>query len=467
MRLALRSFLVLVWGLASLGLAHATEMRFLVVRSEAARFNVPDVGRKWTPDDKKMFQPPYGRVLRGFELVKSGPNTGYWDVLIDNGQGESMGGYLDPKDVASFATQAEAEAFAEKLAGGQAHLEPVLSGARAAKQTQAASASTPTTSGHAASEKVSVAAPPKAKLVPATSATSAEAKLGSIRNKLRAELGPAFLARLGKGYLPSSGDRLKLVAACEKVLSADERAAFALVATAWAEERASVADDRCNELGASSPKELVERCREDLVGRANMLFSMKIIDNRAEPRKSHRQFTDKDFWDKSKTERVWGVVTKDRAFSSWNAGSKNFGNMLAMLLGEGDHLKTSEHVAYDRAVRAYRDFSSGRAVFQGFAVGDKLASHMLNPSEVQKIRETMKQRKAGETPTSRMVSWSIEDAMGDFKSGVHEVGVRVPNFSITLPEGKVLAKDIGHWPVYLTNVDRDDMESVRMKQGGW
>jgi hypothetical protein len=464
MRLALRSFLWLVCGLASLGLARADEMRFLVVRSEGAHYNLPEVGRKWSAADKKIFQPPYGRVLRGFELVKSGPNAGYWDVLIDNGQGASMGGYLDPKDVASFATQAEAEAFAEKLAGGQAHLEPVLSDARDVKNS--------TSMGHGAPakapvDKVSAVAPSVSKLAPSTSASSAEAKLKSIQTKLRAELGPAFLGRLGKGYLPSAADRLKLVSAAEKVLSPDERAAFALVATAWAEERSSVSDARCNTLHDSSPKDLVARCREDLVGRANMLFSMKIIDNRADPRKSHRQFTDKDFWDKSKLERVWGVVTKDRAFSSWNAGSKNFGNMLSMLLGESEHAQISEHVAYDRAVRAYRDFSSGRAVFQGFAAGDKLATHMLNLGEVKKIRETMKQHKAGETPDKRIVSWSIEDAIVDNKSGVQEVGVRVPSFSVSLPEGKVPSKDIGHWPVYLTNVDRKDMESLRMRQGGW
>ena len=72
-----------------------------------------------------------------------------------------------------------------------------------------------------------------------------------------------------------------------------------------------------------------------------------------------------------------------------------------------------------------------------------------------------------ETPDTRIVSWSIEDAIIDNKSGVQEVGVRVPTFSVSVPEGKVLAKDIGHWPVSLTNVDRKDMESVRMRQGGW
>jgi len=127
------------------------------------------------------------------------------------------------------------------------------------------------------------------------------------------------------------------------------------------------------------------------------------------------------------------------------------------VLGEADHLSLPEHVALERAVRAHRDFSTGRAVFQGFEHAGHLATHMLNATEVKAIR----------AKSERIVSWTIEDAMRDYRSGVHEVGVRVPAFSVTLPEGKVESRDIRHWPVYLDNVDRKDMDRVRMSQGGW
>jgi hypothetical protein len=465
MRLGRRVFIIAVGLLSATRAieASADSEKFLVVRAQKARYKGPDIpGLGWTKEEAEAFRPPFGRVLRGFEKNSEANGTAYWDILIDNGEGLSTGGRVDAQDVAVFETQGEAEDFARKLAGRASHLEPVLERVRVedgGDPDYHSGRIPPKSTTPAEPENF---APSRPVVTKVQNAQEADALFADIRKKLRAQLGSSFLSKLQRGYAPTAADRVKFIAAAEAALTPSERAAFAMIATSWAEERASVSDPQCQGLSKDSPATLKEKCREDLAGRANMLFTMKIIDNRAETRKSNRQYTSRDYWDKSKLERIWGVATKDRAFSSWNAGSRNAGNMMAMMLGEGDDQSESERISLDRAIRAYRDFSSGKAIFQGFEYQNKLATHMLNPSEVKAIRAKMNAGSKG-----RIVSWSIEDAMGDHKSGTHEVGIRVPSFSITLPEGKVPVSDVGHWPVYLDNVNRKDMERVRMTQGGW
>ncbi len=488
------ALIFLLGGTAVPAFSASPKMRYLVVTSRQAQYELPEVGRPWAPGDHEAFRPPFGRVLRGFEKYTQGRYAGTWDVLVDNGQGMGTGGYLSEKDVSVFVTQEEAEAFALKLDQESAHLEPVLadiggetrlshvhraqtapsagsgaSGAEANHTAPKAIPYNPTSSSAESTPKASQTGLPREK-----SAKKAKKKFLSIRSRMQAELGSSFLSKLTKSFEPSAADRRKFIAAAEKVLDPGERAMFGLIATAWAEERASFSNPACGALTSRSSPELIEKCREDSGGRANMLFTMKIIDNRAEPLLAHRQFTHRDYWHKGKLERVWGVITKDRAFSSWNAESRNAGNMMAVLMGRADHMDLSEHVSLERALRAYRDYSSGGATFQGFSNAGHYATLMINRQEVTDIRAVMKRRQAGLEDDRPIVSWSIERGMKRLGPGVHEVGVRVPGFSISVPprEGahgplKITHEEMGHGPDCPETVDKAKMESVRKRQGGW
>jgi hypothetical protein len=468
--------LALVWSLT----VHADQAKFMVIKSEQARFIFPNVGRSsWTAEETAAYRPPFARVTRSFNFYTSGPYKGHHETLIDNGRGNSMSGYVKSDDVAVFNTQAEAEAYALDLDETRAHYEPVLeehgeTGLSAARPSGSdhdsqgpAPARVPPAPrpGSATAEVTSSLANQASQLASYSTHAETRAAFESIRQKLRTKLGSAFLAKLRSNYAPSRQDRIKLISAAASALDAKERALFALVATSWAEERNSLKDPRCGALTSRSPASLLASCREDPVGRANMAFTMKIIDNRAEPLLAHAQFASPASKNKSKLQRYWSVVTDNHgAFSSWNIGSKNFGNMLRNLLGSPEASTPTEKSALDRALATYRDFSSGKIDYQGFTHNGHRGVSMLNKKEVKDTRAR-----------TRFVSWSVEGVMRNGRSGtLHEVGLRVPSFSIALPaaEGsdekiKVPPADIGHWPVYLTRIKRQDMEAARMTQGGW
>ncbi len=445
-------------------------IQYVVVKASEARFQFPEVGRSnWSAAETAAYRPPFARVARSFKRFSSGPYRGHHEILIDNGQGNSMSGYVNGEDVRVFTTQEAAEAYALELDESRAHLEPVLD-----ERGGAASVAPPTT-GHATSPATPAptptpapattnTAPASASLLVFSNLEQAQAGFARVREKLRAELGRSFLAKLKPGFKPTKQDRAKLITAAASVLNAQERALFALVGTSWAEERDSVRDDRCSALTSRSSAALLAACAEDPAGRANMAFTMKIIDNRAEPLLANERFAKPSSKNKTKLQRYWSVVTDNHgAFSSWNIGSKNFGNMLSTLLGTETERLPTDTSALNRALATYRDFSSGGIRYRGFSNNGHAAVSMLNKTEVKDTRARRK-----------FVSWSVEAVMRAKSTGTHEVGLRVPSFGISLPgpngsteRTDVPAAEIGHWPVYLTRMKRSDMEAARLTQGGW
>jgi|GEM_PF-2721932 len=429
---------------------------FIVVKSGNASFEV-DKYESSTMGPLSDWRLPFARVTPSYSKQTLSDSKSTYEVLLDNGRGRSSRGYVDEKDVAFFKDQVHAEVYASTLEPKQAGVQlfaknPASSGSGHANSSVSSSfvpATVPTAqpeSTHGASSNLKQIE------------TFREAKdyLEQIQTKLKTELGTQFANKAKENWKPTTQDRIKYLEAIEKVLTPQERAFFTMTSTAFAEDRNSAKD----------PKN-----REDLEGRASMAFTMNIIENRADSKFS-RQFMDDKYLDASDLEKVGGVVAADRQFSSWNAGSTNFGNTIRTMLGLGEE----ETVARDRALAAYRDYSSGDVHLMGFDADGDGATMMLNQGEVSGIRTYMRK----DVPYRRknpntIVSWTVESIMhnGRYKAGVHQVALRIPKYSISVPKSegskelvKVVPENMGHWPVYLANVHSKNMETARMSQEG-
>lgn len=283
----------------------------------------------------------------------------------------------------------------------------------------------------------------------------AETLLVQIREKLKNQLGTTFVENMAKpGWVPDDADRIHYLKSITKALSPQERVFFTLVSTAFAEDRHNVVDP-------NDP--------EDLVGRANMLFTMKIIENRTKSPLA-KQFMDEDFLNKNESDKIWGVVTTDRQFTSWNAGSDNLANTIRAALN-APNVPPQDQIAIKRAMAAYRDYSSNEVMFEGFEHLGEGATLMLNRKEVEDLRASYN----NPSEAMKLVPWTVEAIMRrPLEKGKHQVGLRVPSFSITIPkiEGsqertKILSSQIGHWPVYIAKLEQNEMDAHRLNQGGW
>jgi len=423
---------------------------FLYIRGASPRVSMDEL----PSGAAESFRPLTGRIVPslGKSTALSGEKT--FSALLDDGRGRASTGRVFAKDVLFFDLQEDAEAFLERER--QHHSwepsPPLATPASSAGMQSHSGGSTgpserPARESHVAS----------AELLQSTSLSQAQAQLGGIQQKLRAALGADFVKRVKKDWRPSSEDRIHYLETLEKTLAPKERAFFALVSTAFAEDRQMARSD-----------EKVE----DPQGRARMLFTMKIIETRSTSGYA-RQFMDGEQLSKGDLERMWGVMTQERQFSSWNAGSPNFGNTINAMLGLSDE----EQNARDRALAAYRDFSLSKVSFEGFEGQSDGATLMLNRKEVGKITRFMKRKLDYRRNNPRViVPWTVESIMHNprFKEGIHQVALRVSEFSIALPKlpgqneyVRVRAEEIGHWPAYLRNVHSKRMEAARRSQGDW
>jgi hypothetical protein len=428
---------------------------FLVLRDAGAEVRLEgETGDEALKAD--AFRPAPGRILSARGASATAPLKGGYEALLDDGKGRAAKGWVSGAGAVFFELQSQAEEFL-----GRQRSESKTAPSAGAPAPQGAQAAT----GHAQGGTKVVATPPTAaepqavatSLARAGSLLEAQGLLGGIQSKLKKELGSSFLGRVKKDWKPSGEDRTRYVEAIEKALTPKERAFFALVSTAFSEDRQFAR-------GNERP--------EDAEGRARMLFTMKIVESRANSGYA-RQFMNRDLVKKGELDRMWGAITQDRQFSSWNAGSSNFGNTINAMLG----LSNEEKNARDRALAAYRDFSLAQVSFEGFDGQNEGATLMLNRREVGKIQRFMK-RDLGfrrQYPRS-IVPWTVESIMHNqrFKPGVHQVALRVSQFSIALPKGdgvtdyvRVRSTEIGHWPAYLHNVHSKRMEDARRSQGEW
>jgi hypothetical protein len=436
-------------------LAHAaTEdvAGFLVIRRPVTQLGVDGKDQSSATQD---FSPEAGRILPSTGKVdpRSGPGDAY-RTLLDNGRGEAASGWVGAGDSVFFKYQEEAEAFlADERRKQKATARTTLGVAQGSTSDKGHGARASSISKSAKESQASAATD----LLPLSSLQVAKTELASIQGKLKKALGPAFIRRVKKDWEPSAEDREQYIEALEKSLEPKERAFFALVSTAFSEDRQMAPGD-----------EKVE----DPQGRARMLFTMKIVETRANSGFA-RQFMDRDQLKKGELERMWGVMTQERQFSSWNAGSSNFGNTINAMLGLSDE----EQNARDRALAAYRDFSLSKVTFDGFEGKTDGATLMLNRKEVRRIDGFMKRPVTYRRKNPRsIVPWTVESIMHNprFKAGIHQVALRVSEFSIALPKSatendyvRVRAEDIGHWPAYLHNVHSRRMEDARKSQGAW
>lgn len=441
---------------------------YVVIKNENPTFELSQyLSRK--EGSQNQFKPPLGRVARTWSHKKATNDKGAsYEVLLDNGRGKAAKGFVSERDVAFFKEQGQAEAFAEVIldsskkqksfnasrsssrnstsASGGGHGSKTSSN----KETTPSSAPSPRVGENTVSQ-----GPPLRKI---TDLNDAQNYLGQIQSKLRAALGESFVNKAKPNWEPSRSDRIRYLEAIDKTLDPQEKAFFAMVSTSFAE-------DRMNTRNNQDP--------QDPQGRASMLLTMKTIENRTKSRFA-RQFMEDEFLEGESLEKIWGVVTADKQFSSWNEGSPNFGNTIRAMLGVGEN----EAAARNRALVAYLDFASGKVNFEGFEEGMEETTLMLNKEEVKGIRAYMKKdldfRRAN--PYS-IVSWTVESIMHNprYRPGIHQVALRVPSFSIRVPKAnstefeyvKVDPKEIGHWPVYLKNVATKNMEAARLSQGGW
>jgi hypothetical protein len=417
---------------------------------------------------QSQFKPPLGRVARTWSYKKAtNDKGGSYEVLLDNGRGKAAKGFVNERDVAFFKEQSQAENFAEVIldsskkqksfntsrtssristsASGGAHGSKSSSNKEAASTVPSQRVGESTVNNSSSLRKIS-------------DLNEAQNYLGQIQVKLKAALGESFVKKAKPNWQPSRSDRLRYLEAIDKVLDPQEKAFFAMVSTSFAE-------DRMNTRNSQDP--------HDPQGRASMLLTMKTIENRTKSRFA-RQFMEDEFMGKESLEKIWGVITANKQFSSWNEGSSNFGNTIRAMLGVGEN----EAAARNRALVAYLDFSSGKVNFEGFEEGMEESTLMLNREEVQDIHAYMKKdldfRRSN--PYS-IVSWTVESIMHNprYRPGIHQVALRVPSFSIRVPKAnssefeyvKVDPKQIGHWPVYLKNVATKNMEAARLSQGGW
>ncbi len=425
---------------------------FLVIRRPVSLLGVE--GRDQDTASKD-FSPEEGRILPS--AGKGGPRSGQGDAyraLLDNGRGEAAAGWVSASDSVFFKYQEEAEAFlADERRKQKLSPRSTVGAGQDPSKKKAHGSGSSLSSQPGKEAKASEASD----LLPLSTLQVAKTELTSIQGKLKKALGPAFIRRVKKDWEPSAEDRELYIEALEKSLEPKERAFFALVSTAFSEDRQMAPGD-----------EKVEDPR----GRARMLFTMKIVETRANSGFA-RQFMDRDQLRKGELERMWGVVTQERQFSSWNAGSSNFGNTINAMLGLSDE----EQNARDRALAAYRDFSLSKVSFDGFDGKTDGATLMLNRKEVRRINGFMKRPLSYRRKNPRsIVRWTVESIMHNprFKTGIHQVALRVSEFSIALPKSateneyvRVRAEDIGHWPAYLHNVHSRRMEDARKSQGAW
>ncbi len=403
--------------------------------------------------------PLAGRILSTSGKKANAPLKEGYETTIDDGKGRASKAWVKGEDAVFFKLQAEAEEFLarewralkDKVSSGSSDQEATSSPMSRGSTSHAASPSK--TPALAKQELVA----PASELARTASLQDAQSMLGDIQGKLKKELGSTFVGRVKKDWQPSAEDRVRYIEAIEKTLNPKERAFFALVSTAFAEDRQFMRGDE-------KP--------EDAQGRARMLFTMKIVESRAESAYA-RQFMDRERLREGSLGRMWGVMTQERQFSSWNAGSSNFGNTINAMLGLSDE----EKKARDRALAAYRDFSLSKVSFEGFDGKSDGATLMLNRKEVVKIGRFMKRDLSFRKQNPRsIVPWTVESIMHNrrFKDGVHQVALRVSEFSIAVPKEqgqtdyvRVRSSEIGHWPAYLHNVHSKRMEDARRSQGEW
>jgi hypothetical protein len=448
-----RLLLLMMSGAACLGHSAPEDVSgFLVIRRPPAQVGVEG---KNSSTAAKEFIPEEGRILPSSgKAAPSAAQGEAYRTLLDNGRGEAASGWVSTSDSVFFKYQEEAEAFLAEERRKQKSSSRRTGGASSSPAKGGAHGSHATSNSKLEKES---RARVESDLVPLETLQDAKSQLSSIQGKLKKALGPAFVRRVKKDWEPSSEDRQLYIEAIEKNLEPKERAFFALVSTAFAEDRQMASGD-----------EKVE----DPQGRARMLFTMKIVETRANSGFA-RQFMDRDQLKAGELERMWGVMTQERQFSSWNAGSSNFGNTINAMLGLSDE----EQNARDRALAAYRDFSLSKVSFEGFEGKTDGATLMLNRKEVRRIDGFMKRPLTYRRKNPRsIVPWTVESIMHNprFKSGIHQVALRVSEFSIALPKSatendyvRVRAEDIGHWPAYLHNVHSRRMEDARKSQGAW
>lgn len=421
---------------------------FVVVKSSDADFELPSYDSS-TMGPLSDWKPPHGRVTPTYSNKDLSDATGSYKILLDNGKGRSSAGYVRKKDVAFFKDQGQAEIYASTLERPRSELANYLR----SRPSQAGGHGS-SVSGSTGETANAQAGTMKSPLKEISSVEEAQKYLGQIQAKLKDELGPQFVNKAKKGWRPSAQERAQYIEAIEQKLTPQERAFFTMTSTAFAEDR-----------GSSRDKKDVN----DPEARASMAFTMNIIESRADS-KYARQFMDDKFQEAPELEKIFGVVTADRQFSSWNAGSQNFGNTIRSMLGVSDE----EAVSRERALAAYRDYSTGKVHFLGFEEGADGATMMLNKEEVARIYGYMdKDEKYRRRYPHSIVSWTVESIMHNrrYKPGVHQVALRVPVYAISVPESegskefvKVDPSKIGHWPVYLNNVHTEKMESARLSQ---
>ena len=384
--------------------------------------------------------------------VVSGPNAGRtFDVST-----------ITSLDVVTPAAQRAPQAPQESQAPKAAYTPPANHGGHAAQHQGA----------------VGMVAPAKGEFLRYRNYEDNQAAFRNIQNKFRARLeakGLKFpLLNAGKA------EREKVFQVL-KTFSWKEQAMISMIGTSWAESREKkYAGD------ARDP--------QDPQAKANKVYTMHTLKMRAED-------TDNDYLIEARYRehgtlaRVTGAVAKKYTFSSWNAGSPNFANMLNALTGpyktasgaSVNELGLFDKVALESTVNAYHDYVRGMTQQNGFSgPNGERAHHMLNRHEMK-------------DPASK-VSWSLERKMRDFKARVnaerakgpanferfkksdyfrygHNVAVRVKDFSIVVPDEnrkmhKVSAAGMNHWPAYTTMMDAggesmSNFNAAKRGQGAW
>lgn len=292
-------------------------------------------------------------------------------------------------------------------------------------------------------------------------------RLVEIRRKLAKVYSADWLKRVGPDE-----DREDFVSRLGATLKPADLGFLSLVLTSFGEARGQISDEcRVVERGEQTA-ERRRLCLSDRLARKNLLFVMKIIENRS----YSDRFVDYARRRGHPLARLWGVVTQPLRYSSWNPGSPNLGVMMKAVtratsgktagdLKNNEVLVPEDSLALDRALSVYLDYVSPELRFRNFerVIGKRLhrATHMLNWEEMTRLSS---------------VPWTVESALAereawrrahrpptdDDKRAIF-VGLRFKNSEILLPgENEGASRDrLAHVPVYIRTVRNPTVPRLR------
>jgi hypothetical protein len=294
-------------------------------------------------------------------------------------------------------------------------------------------------------------------------------RLVEIRRKLERAYSKDWLKNLDPRE-----DRESFVSRLGQVLSPEDLGFLSLVLTSLGEARGQVSEE-CRSVKKLETLEARRLCLDDKLARKNLLFVMKIIENR-----SHSdRFVDFRRRKGHPLGRLWGVVTQPLRYSSWNPQNPNLGFMMQTVAGaktgekagdlaNNEKLSVEDSVALDRALAVYCDYVSPEVRFKNFdrVIGSRVhrATHMLNWDEMNRL------------PT---VPWTVEAILSSREklkkskklSEQEEklsifVGLRLKGFEILLPgepDGPG-ADRLAHIPVYIRMLRDPSVQRLRTLQ---